>query len=71
MINDHINKINITSKLEKLFKKRDISKIIKFMRTDKKNNTEKINLILIKDIGKIKTDFQISHAKLKKYLYKN
>ena len=71
MINDHINKINIISKLEKLFKKRDISKIIKFMRTDKKNNTEKINLILIKDIGKIKTDFQISHAKLKKYLYKN
>ncbi len=71
MIDDHINKINIISKLEKLFKKRDISKIIKFMRTDKKNNTEKINLILIKDIGKIKTDFQISHAKLKKYLYKN
>ena len=35
------------------------------MRTDKKNNTEKINLILIKDIGKIKTDFQIS-KKIKK-----
>ncbi len=71
IINDHINKINITSSLEKLFKKKDISKIVEFMRSDKKNNSEKINLILIKDIGKIKIDFQISYKKLKKYLFEN
>jgi len=41
------------------------------MRSDKKNNSEKINLILIKDIGKIKIDFQISYKKLKKYLFEN
>ena len=71
LINNHINKINIISKLEKLFKKKDINKILNFMKVDKKNNSEKINLILIKDIGKIITNFQISSERLKKYLYKN
>ena len=71
MINNHINKINIISKLEKLFKKKDINKILNFMKVDKKNNSEKISLILIKDIGKITTNFQISSERLKKYLYKN
>ena len=41
------------------------------MKSDKKNNSDKINLILIKDFGKIKTDFQITSTKLKSYLLKN
>ena len=40
------------------------------MKSDKKNKSEKINLILIKDFGKIKTDFHIDPKKLKNYLYK-
>ena len=70
-INNHINKIKTVNNLEKLFKKKHINKIIKFMKSDKKNNSDKINLILIKDFGKIKTDFQITSTKLKSYLLKN
>ena len=71
LINNHINKIKTVNNLEKLFKKKHINKIIKFMKSDKKNNSDKINLILIKDFGKIKTDFQITSTKLKGYLLKN
>ena len=38
------------------------------MKSDKKNKSNKINIILIKDFGKIKTDFQINSDKLKKFL---
>tara|TARA_Y100000590_G_scaffold436294_1_gene556704 strand:+ start:2817 stop:3914 length:1098 start_codon:yes stop_codon:yes gene_type:complete len=71
LINDHINRIKVVKKLEKLFKKKHINKIISFMKSDKKNNSEKINLILMKDFGRIKTDFQINPLKLKNYLLKN
>ena len=40
------------------------------MKSDKKNNSSKINLILIKDFGKIKTNFQINSLKLKPFLLK-
>ena len=39
-------------KIEKIFKKQEINKIIHFMKKDKKNLNEKINLILLKKIGK-------------------
>ena len=67
IILNHINRIRIEPKIKRLFKKKDISKIINFMRIDKKNSTNNINLILIKDFGKIKLDFQISPFNLKKY----
>jgi len=68
LINDHINKIGLNHKYNKLFKKKDLDKIIFFMKSDKKNNSNKINLILIKDFGKIKTNFQINSSKLKDFL---
>tara|TARA_Y100000590_G_scaffold151781_1_gene174382 strand:- start:241 stop:1347 length:1107 start_codon:yes stop_codon:yes gene_type:complete len=68
LINNHIEKITLTNNLHKLFKKKDLNKIINFMKSDKKNKSNKINIILIKDFGKIKTDFQINSDKLKKFL---
>jgi 3-dehydroquinate synthase len=44
------NKLNY--RLDKFFKKKYYSKIIKFMNNDKKNNDKKINLILLRKIGK-------------------
>ena len=38
---------------KKFFNKKEINKIIYFMKKDKKNLNEKINLILIKKIGKV------------------
>ena len=65
---EHINKIPLKKTFQNLFKKKDLNKIIRFMRSDKKNNSNKINLILIKNFGKIKTDFQINEIILKKFL---
>ena len=68
IIINHINKIEMKPKIEKLFKKKHVSKIMNYMRSDKKNNSNNINLILIKDFGKIIVDFQISPSNLKKYI---
>jgi len=68
LINNHINKIDLKKKIHKLFKKKDINKIITFMKYDKKNSSNKINLILMEDFGKIKTNFLIDSVKLKKFI---
>ncbi len=68
IINSHINKIGLMRKFKKLFNKKDLNKIINYMKSDKKNNSNNINIILIKDFGKIKTDFYISPIKLRKFL---
>ncbi len=68
IILNHINRIGMKPEIEKLFKKKHMSKIMNYMRSDKKNNSNNINLILVKDFGKIKIDFQISPKNLKKYL---
>jgi len=37
--------------IKKYFKSKDLDKIIKFMKTDKKNNSDKIKLVLLKKMG--------------------
>ena len=56
-------------KIEKLLKKKHLPKIMNYMRSDKKNNSSYINLILVKDFGKIIIDFQINPSNLKKYIF--
>ena len=70
IILNHIEKIGMSPKINKLFKKKHISKILNYMKNDKKNNSNNINLILIKDFGKIKLDFQINEKSLKKFISK-
>ena len=48
---NHIAKVNLPSKIKKFFKIKDLNKILSFMLKDKKNNTNKINLVLLKRIG--------------------
>jgi len=43
---------NLPSSLQKYFRKKDYKKIADFMANDKKNNDNRINLILLKSIGK-------------------
>jgi len=50
-IAEHLRKLNYDN-LNKYFKLKDISKIIFYMKQDKKNKDNKINLILLKSIGK-------------------
>tara|TARA_B100001250_G_scaffold347791_1_gene318215 strand:- start:1085 stop:2191 length:1107 start_codon:yes stop_codon:yes gene_type:complete len=69
IINNHINKITSMHNVYKLFSIKNLNSIINFMKSDKKNKSNKINIILIKDFGKIKTDFQINSEKLKRFLF--
>ena len=65
----HIRKLNISLNLKNYFKKKDINSIIKYMKLDKKNTSSKINLILIKKIGKIFLNMKFNEFVIKKYLY--
>ena len=69
LIKKHYLDLNLPSKFQKFFKKKEIDKIIYFMKKDKKNFDEKINLVLIKKIGKttMLNNF-IDEKKLKKFL---
>jgi len=57
-------------KIKKFFKRKEINKIISFMKKDKKNLNEKINLILIKKIGKTTqpNNFAVNSNEIKKFL---
>jgi len=68
LIINHINRIPLNKSFKQLFKKKDINKIISFMKSDKKNNSKYINLILIKNFGKLKIDYQITQKALEKFL---
>ena len=68
IIKKHLDKISSNKSFEVLFNEKDINKIISFMKSDKKNNSENINIILIQDFGKIKINYQIDKFSLKKFL---
>ena len=53
IIKNHYKKFNLPQNIKNYFKKKDINKIVKFMKSDKKNYNNKINLVIIKKIGKI------------------
>tara|TARA_B100001057_G_scaffold394572_1_gene403803 strand:+ start:527 stop:1633 length:1107 start_codon:yes stop_codon:yes gene_type:complete len=48
---NHIHNAKLPSNLKKFFKKKDLNKILSFMSKDKKNNSNKISLVLLKKIG--------------------
>ena len=60
-------------KIRIFFKRKDIGKIITYMKRDKKNQSEKINLILIKKIGRVikPNSINVSSDELKRFLLKN
>ena len=64
---NHISNLNINTDLNNYFKKKDINILIKYMKSDKKNNSSKINLILIKSIGKILIEMKFDELKIRKF----
>ena len=70
LIKNHYLSLNLTTNVKNFFKKKEINKIIYFMKKDKKNLNEKINLILIKKIGKTTkpNSFAVNSDELKKFL---
>ena len=67
---DHLNKLDFNLKLKNIFNKNNISSLIKFMTYDKKNTSDKINLILLKDIGKPILNRKFDIKELKKFFNK-
>ena len=69
---DHLKKLNYYN-LNKYFKSKDISKIIFYMKQDKKNKDSMINIILLKGIAKpiLNKSFRENHIKsfLKNLIY--
>ena len=65
---NHISKINLPSKLNNFFKIKDLDKILSFMLKDKKNTTDKINLILLNKIGSPIIDREFSKINLGLFL---
>ena len=66
LISKHIKKIN-RKLFSKIFLKKYIKKITKFMSNDKKNSDEKINLILIKKVGKVNIHHKFNLKKIESF----
>ena len=67
---NHIDSSRLPKKIKKYFSKKDTKKILSFMIKDKKNNTDKINLILLKKIGSPIIGKSYGKNKLKIFLKK-
>ena len=63
----HLKKLNYCN-LNKYFKTKDISKIIFYMKQDKKNKNSKINLILLKSISKPILDKSFEQNNIRSFL---
>ena len=72
LIKKHYLNLGLPNDITKIFKKADINKIVHFMKKDKKNIDEKINLILLKKIGKTTKPkkFRLSSNEIMKFLNK-
>ncbi len=66
----HIDKSNLPSEIKKYFSLKDLKKIVTFMTKDKKNNSDQINLILLKKIGTPVINAKFNKINLKKFLSK-
>ena len=64
LIEDHLNRLNLPRNINKFFSIKDLNKILYFMKKDKKNNMNKINLVLLKKIGSPIYKLQFDEKKL-------
>ena len=70
LIKKHYISLKLPMNINKIFKRKELNKIIFFMKKDKKNMNEKINLILLHKIGKATKPKKISlnGNEIKKFL---
>ena len=67
-ITNHILSLGLSLSINKFFTNKDLSKILSFMVKDKKNNSEKINLVLLKSIGSPSFNKEYDKKNLRKFL---
>jgi len=67
LILNHVNNLNLSISVNKFFTKKNLNKILFFMAKDKKNKSQKINLVLLKKIGSPQINNEYSKERLKKF----
>ena len=67
---NHVFNSKLPSNIKDYFSYSDLNKILKFMSNDKKNVSNKVNLILLKKIGSAEINNEYSVSKIKKFLKK-
>ena len=70
LIENHLKILNLPRNINKFFSKNNLNKIFSFMQKDKKNNTKKINIILLKKIGLPIYKLQFNKKKIFSFLMK-
>ena len=70
LIENHLEKLNLPRNINKKFSGNKLNKILSFMKKDKKNDTNKINLILLKKIGSPIYKLQFDEKKINLFLKK-
>ena len=65
---DHIKKSKMPFEIQDYFSMKNLKKLLSFMIKDKKNTKNKINLILLKEIGSPLTNNQYNVNKIKSFL---
>ena len=70
IITNHIKNFGLPNDIKKYFFLKNVNKILSFMANDKKNNSNKINLILLKKIGKPLINKKFDKKTLKIFLNK-
>ena len=70
LIINHLKKLNLPRDMNKFFSKKNLFKLLSFMKKDKKNNTNKINLVLLKKIGNPTYKVQWDEKKIRSFLKK-
>tara|TARA_B110000444_G_C18759663_1_gene556930 strand:- start:81 stop:1184 length:1104 start_codon:yes stop_codon:yes gene_type:complete len=70
LIENHLDKLDLPRNINKFFSAKSLNKILSFMKKDKKNNTNKINLVLLKKIGSPIYRLQFNEKKIHLFLKK-
>ena len=70
LIENHLKKLNLPNNINKFFSSKNLNKLLSFMKKDKKNSTNKINLVLLKKIGSPIYKLQFNSKKINLFLKK-
>tara|TARA_B100000963_G_scaffold277250_1_gene245613 strand:- start:3761 stop:4864 length:1104 start_codon:yes stop_codon:yes gene_type:complete len=68
IIKKHLIKAKLNYDMKKYFSKINTKKIVMFMQKDKKNNSEKINLVLLKKIGSVDLSKKFNNKRIEFFI---
>ena len=68
LIKNHLIKFNLPINLKKHFSKKNLNALIEFIKKDKKNQSEKISLVLLKKIGSPVFNINFNSKKIYSFL---